>query len=206
MQSVPAILAFLKQRYPVAECALLHTGSFQLLVATILSAQCTDVRVNIVTPQLFAAFPTPQAMAEAPVSQIEEHIRTVGLFRAKAKSLSGMAKMLMEKHNGIVPATLEELTALPGVGRKTANVVLGNIFSIPAMVVDTHVKRIANRLLLTGSGDPEVIEKDLMQRIPREEWTDFSHRIILFGRDLCSARNPKCSRCGLLNDVCPGYT
>lgn len=196
------IITRLKKAYPDAECALSHENPFQLLVATILSAQCTDERVNMVTPGLFEEFPTPQALAEADLSRIEELIQSTGFFRSKAKNLQGMARGLVERHEGELPRSLEELTALSGVGRKTANVVLGTAFDIPSgVVVDTHVKRITNLLGLTESSNPDIIERDLMECVPKKEWIQFSHRLIHHGRRICIARRPRCPECPLL-DVC----
>jgi endonuclease III len=189
--------------YPVAECALHHASPFQLLAATILSAQCTDERVNLVTPELFRKYPDPVALAAADQAELEEIIRSTGFFRSKATSLIGMARGLVDDFGGELPRTIEELTRLPGVGRKTANVLLGTAFSIATgVVVDTHVKRIANLLGLTASANPEQIERDLMELLPREEWVDFAHRLIHHGRRICIARRPRCQECPLL-DVCP---
>lgn len=189
--------------YPAAECALRHTSPFQLLAATILSAQCTDERVNLVTPELFRRYPTPAALAAADQSELEEIIRSTGFFRSKATSLIGMARGLMDQHGGELPRTLDELIRLPGVGRKTANVLLGTAFGIASgVVVDTHVKRITGLLGLTASASPEQIERDLMELLPREEWVNFSHRLIHHGRQICIARRPRCRDCPLL-EVCP---
>jgi endonuclease III len=196
------IVTRLRKAYSDAECALTHQNPFQLIVATILSAQCTDERVNMVTPQLFEEFPTPQALAEADLTRIEELIQSTGFFRSKAKNLQGMARALVERHEGELPRSLEELTAMPGVGRKTANVVLGTAFGIPSgVVVDTHVKRITNLLGLTESSNPDIIERDLMEVVPKKEWINFSHRLIHHGRRICIARRPRCPECPLL-DVC----
>ena len=193
----------LSARYPNAHCALDYRSPLQLLIATILSAQCTDKRVNMVTPALFAEFPTPQALADADPERIEELIRSAGFFRAKTKSIMGMAKALVERHGGEVPTAMEELVRLPGVGRKTANVVLGNAFGINVgVVVDTHVTRVSGRLGLTTHTDAVKIEQDLMPLFPREEWTMISHLFIEHGRTICIARNPKCAECPL-NDICP---
>lgn len=193
------IVSRLKKTYPDAECALHHDNPFQLVVATILSAQCTDERVNLVTPRLFERFPTPRALAAADLAEIETLIQSTGFFRAKAKNLKGMAAALVERHDGELPRTLDEMTALPGVGRKTANVVLGTAFGIPSgVVVDTHVKRITRLLGLTASQNPDVIERDLMQLVPKKDWIDFSHRLIHHGRRICIARRPKCRECPLL--------
>ena len=197
------VVVALEALFPDADCALVHEGPFQLLAATILSAQCTDARVNLVTPILFAKYPDAPAMAAAEPEELEEIIRSTGFFRAKAKSLLGMAARLRDEHGGEVPRDLEALTRLPGVGRKTANVVLGTAFGLAVgIVVDTHVKRIAFRLGLTDNTDPERIERDLMAIVPRAEWVALSHRMILHGRQTCLARKPWCSRCSL-ESFCP---
>jgi len=197
------IIAGLKKTYPDVECALIHDGPFQLLAATILSAQCTDERVNSVTPILFEKYPTPDALARATQKQVEKIIKSLGFFRAKATNLRGMAQGLVERFDGEVPQTLEELVSLPGVGRKTANVVLGTAFGIASgVVVDTHVRRISNLLGLTKSQNPEIIERDLIEIIPRKEWVMFSHRLIHHGRRICIARRPNCPECPLLKH-CP---
>jgi endonuclease III len=186
--------------YPDATCALKHQNAYQLIVATILSAQCTDERVNMVTPSLFAKYPDVRALAAADQSELEAMIRSTGFFRAKSTSLRGMAKAVVEEHGGEIPRTLDELVKLPGVGRKTANVVLGTVWEIATgVVVDTHVKRITNLLGLTKSSNPEQIEEDLMQLIPQSEWVNFSHRMIHHGRRICIARRPKCTECPLLS-------
>ncbi|MGH7201748.1 MAG: endonuclease III, partial [Planctomycetaceae bacterium] len=180
----------LAKDYADAECALVHGSPFELLAATILSAQCTDERVNVVTPKLFAEYPTAERLAAAKQNDVEQIIKSTGFFRSKAASLLGMARALVEKHGGEVPQTLEELVALPGVGRKTANVVLGTCFGIPSgVVVDTHVRRLTYRLGLTASRNPDVIERELMALLPAREWIDFSHRLIHHGRRICTARN-----------------
>lgn len=185
--------------YADAVCALHHDNPFQLLVATILSAQCTDERVNLVTPQLFAKFPNPERLAQASQSEVEDIIRSTGFFRAKATSLRGMAQKLVSDFGGDLPRTVEELTTLPGVGRKTANVVLGTAFGIATgVVVDTHVSRISRLLGLTKNTDPGRIEQDLMALLPQKEWVNFSHRLIHHGRRICIARRPKCPECPLL--------
>jgi endonuclease III len=197
------VIAILKRTYPHAECALHHENAFQLLAATILSAQCTDERVNMVTPDLFVQTPTPAKLAAAPQQSVEKIIQSCGFFRNKARSLRGMAQALVERHDGEVPRNLESLISLPGVGRKTANVVLGTAFGIPSgVVVDTHVKRISHLLGLTSSSNPEIIERELMQILPRKEWINYSHRLIHHGRAICIARRPKCSKCPLLK-ICP---
>ena len=200
---VEETIARLKSEYPDATTALDWENPLELLVATILSAQTTDVRVNAVTPNLFAKYPTAADYAAADPTELEEDIRPTGFFRNKAKSLRGMAGALVEDHGGEVPRTMAELVALPGVGRKTANVVLGNAFGIDeGVVVDTHVRRLSNRLGFTIENDPEKIEKDLMQAVPKRDWTVFSHLLILHGRSVCKARKPACADC-IVNDLCP---
>lgn len=202
-QRVNHIVKVLAATYPVAVCALRHESPFELLVATILSAQCTDERVNIVTPALFARYPDVRKLASADQDELEQLIRSTGFYRNKATNLIGMAKAVVEKHHGQLPRTLDELVHLPGVGRKTANVLLGTAFGIPSgVVVDTHVKRISNLLGLTTSQNAEQIERDLMELLPPEEWIDFSHRLIHHGRRICIARRPKCLECPLL-PFCP---
>ncbi|WP_165068346.1 endonuclease III [Paludisphaera rhizosphaerae] len=197
------VVKSLKLAYPEATCALVHDGPFQLLVATILSAQCTDARVNMVTPELFRRFPDARSLAAAERGEVEEVIRSTGFFRAKAKNLQGMAAALDEKYGGEVPRNLDALTALPGVGRKTANVVLGTAFGLATgVVVDTHVKRLAYRLGLTTRRDPVQVERDLMAEVPRKEWVDLSHRLIQLGRRSCLARKPRCSTCPMI-EICP---
>jgi endonuclease-3 len=197
------LLGRLLAQYPDAHCALDHHDAFELLAATILSAQCTDKRVNMVTPALFARYPDAGAMAAARQEDVEEMIRSTGFFRSKAKSLIGMATALVDLHRGEVPAEMESLVALPGVGRKTANVVLGNAFGRnEGIVVDTHVTRLSNRLGLTAEGDPVRIEQALIPLFPREQWTMLSHLLIEHGRQICDARTPRCSSC-FLADLCP---
>jgi endonuclease-3 len=197
-ERVNAILDALQKTYPKAVCALDHKSAWQLMVATILSAQCTDVRVNLVTPALFKTFPTPKAMAAASLPELEELIRTTGFFRNKAKSIQGAGRVVTEEFGGKVPQTMDELLRIPGVARKTANVVLGSWFKIAdGVVVDTHVLRIAHRLELTKETTPEKVERDLMQILPQSEWIDFTHRIIAHGRALCVARKPRCADCPL---------
>ena len=199
---VAEILRRLAKHYPAAVCALHHRNAWELIVATILSAQCTDARVNLVTPVLFDRFPTPAALAKADVAEIESIIRSTGFFRNKAKSIQGAAKILLSEFRGRVPETMDELLRLPGVARKTANVVLGSWFKIAdGVVVDTHVARITRRLALTRAEIPERIEQDLMRVIPQKQWIDFSHRIIHFGRGICIARKPRCADC-FLEDLC----
>jgi endonuclease-3 len=195
---VAAIVEGLSRLYPDATCELVHKGPYQLLVATILSAQCTDARVNLVTPELFRRWPTPRALAEAPSEEVEDVIRSTGFFRNKAKSLRGMARALVEKHGGKVPRTMDEMLELPGVARKTANVVLGTAYGLATgVVVDTHVQRLSQRLGLTRETDPKKIEQDLMAQLPEKEWIDFSHRLIWHGRRVCAARKPDCESCPL---------
>ena len=190
----------LKKGYPDAECALVHDSPFQLLAATILSAQCTDERVNQVTPLLFAKYPDAESLARATQRSVEKIIQSCGFFRSKATNLRGMAKGLVENFDGEVPRTIDELVSLPGVGRKTANVVLGTAFGLASgVVVDTHVKRISRLLGLTAETDPVKIEQDLVLILPKKEWVDYSHRLIHHGRQICIARRPKCSECPLLN-------
>ncbi len=194
------VVKALAKAYPDAVCALTHKSAYQLVVATILSAQCTDERVNMVTPGLFARYPDVRALAAANQAELETMIRSTGFFRAKATSLRGMAKGVVEEFGGEIPRTLEELVTLPGVGRKTANVVLGTVWGIATgVVVDTHVKRITNLLGLTTSQNPEQIEQDLMALLPQSEWVNFSHRLIHHGRRICIARRPKCPECPLLH-------
>ena len=188
--------------YPEAECALLHSNPFQLLVATILSAQCTDVRVNQVTPALFRRYPDAEALSEANLPDVEDLIRSTGFFRNKAKNLIACAAGLVDRHHSEVPKDLQSLIELSGVGRKTANVILGNAFSIPGMVVDTHVKRIAYRLGWTRQTDPVKVETDLSHLLPEDKWTGSSHTLIFHGRAICKAPTPDCSRCPI-EDTCP---
>jgi endonuclease-3 len=197
-----AIAIRLRQAYPELRVPLDYRTTFQLLVAVILSAQCTDVAVNKVTPELFRRFPTPDRMGSAPLAEIQSVIRTLGLFRAKARSLKACAQQLVERFNGAVPATMEELTTLAGVGRKTANVILGHAFDVPGIIVDTHCKRVSRRLDLTRSEDPVQIERDLSKLLATEEWTGFSHRLIIHGRRICHARKPNCKAC-MVEQLCP---
>lgn len=197
------ILTRLKAAWPDAHCELDHRNPFQLLVATILSAQCTDVRVNMVTPGLFRRFPDARRLAAADPAVVEELVRSTGFYRNKAKSLLGMARALVEHHGGKVPSTMEELRVLPGVGRKTANVVLGNAFGInEGVTVDTHVTRVSRLLRLTRHTDAEKIERDLMALFPRDDWALLSHLLIFHGRRVCIARRPRCAEC-VLRDICP---
>jgi endonuclease-3 len=192
----------LHEEYPVAYCALVHETPLQLLVATILSAQTTDERVNMVTPALFARYPTAEALAGAPQDEVEELIRSTGFFRMKARAIREMAQDIVERFGGEVPSTMAELVTLRGVGRKTANVVLGVAFGLPGFPVDTHVQRLTKRLKLTSATDPVEIERDVCSMVPPEEWTNLSLRLILHGRRVCVARSPRCPEC-VLNDICP---
>lgn len=196
------ILERLRRAIPDADIALDFADPLQLVVATILAAQCTDARVNIVTKDLFRRYKATSDFAAADPSELERAIHSTGFFRAKAKSIRGMAAALLERHAGEVPRTMEELTALPGVGRKTANVVLGNAFGIPGIIVDTHFLRVTHRLGLTKHADPEKVEADLAALVPREAWTEFSHLITHHGRRTCDARKPKCDACALA-ELCP---
>lgn len=197
------IVRKLQRMYPRAKCTLDYETPLQLLIATILSAQSTDARVNIVTKALFRKYRTVEDFASAKLPILERDIHATGFFRNKSRSIVGATKKIIEEHGGEVPATMEELVALPGVGRKTANVVLGNAFGISeGIVVDTHVTRVCGRLGLTSESDAVKIERDLVALVPRKEWTKFSHRLIVHGRTICVARKPKCSEC-LLNELCP---
>jgi endonuclease III len=199
----PAILDRLKRAYPDARCALDHRGAFELLVATILSAQTTDVRVNLVTPKLFSRYPNAAALARARQADVEAIIKSTGFFRNKARSIIGMAQAVVADHGGKVPGTMAELLTLPGVGRKTANVVLGNAFGLnEGVVVDTHVARLSKLLALTRQTDPVKIEQALMKLFPRDDWALLSHLLIFHGRRVCIARRPKCGEC-VLADFCP---
>ena len=192
----------LKPEYPAAECALVHGNAFELLVATILSAQTTDERVNMVTPVLFRRYPDARALAVAPLPEVEEIIRSTGFFRAKSRAIVEMAQDVVQRFGGEVPPRMEDLVTLRGVGRKTANVVLGVAFGIPGFPVDTHVTRLTHRLGLTRSDDPVKIEVEICAMVPKSEWTELSLRLILHGRRVCDARTPRCERC-VLNDICP---
>ncbi len=195
---VAAILAKLDEAYPNATCELKHENAFQLLISTILSAQCTDVRVNQVTETLYKKYPNPKAFAYATPNELEQEIRPTGFFRNKTKSVMGASQAIVEQFGGQVPRTMEEILTLPGVARKTANVVLGTAYGIPSgIVVDTHVQRLANRLDLTRNEDPKKIEQDLMHVIPQDKWIQFSHQIIWHGRRVCQARKPKCAECNM---------
>lgn len=197
------IIARLKQSYPDATCALRHHNALELVVATILSAQCTDARVNMVTPHLFARYRTAADYAAADPRVLEKEIQSTGFFRNKTKSIIGMAQALVERHRGEVPQTMDALTALPGVGRKTANVILGTWFKKnEGVVVDTHVHRLTRLLKLTRQDDPVKIERDLMEIVPRDDWTWFAHTLIQHGRGVCIARRPRCADC-VINRLCP---
>lgn len=192
------IFSALDHLFPNVECALHHADAFQLLVATILSAQCTDVRVNMVTPELFRKYPTPHDFAAVSPEALAEDVRSTGFFRNKAKNIVGSAKRIVENHGGEVPRTMEEMLALPGVARKTANVVLGTAYNIASgIVVDTHVYRIAHRLKLSLQDTPEKIEQDLIKLVPKDRWISFGHQVIWFGRKICVARKPLCADCPL---------
>lgn len=203
-ERIKPIIRRLKKLYPEAGCSLRHTDPLELLVATILSAQCTDNRVNEVTKALFREYRSAQDYANAVPEVFEEQIRSTGFFRNKTKSIIAMAQALVDRHDGKVPRSMDQLVRLPGVGRKTANVVLGNAYGIDAgIVVDTHVKRLCNRMRLTRNQDPEKIERDLMEIVPKKEWTLWPHLLIHHGRAICAARTPKCEICSLA-DLCPG--
>ncbi|MGD2136068.1 MAG: endonuclease III [Gemmatimonadales bacterium] len=200
---VAPVIRILSKEHPDATTALRHRDPLQLLVATILSAQCTDERVNTVTKELFKKYRTAEDYADADPQEFEQEIRSTGFFRNKTKSIIGMAQALVERHDGEVPTTMDDLSALPGVGRKTANVVLGNAFGVDeGIVVDTHVKRLSNRLKFSNEKDPDKVERDLMQLVPKKHWTAFSHLLILHGRAVCTARSPKCEICPIRR-YCP---
>jgi endonuclease-3 len=198
MKDIPAILDILEQTYPTARCSLDFSNPLELLVATVLSAQCTDERVNQVTEGLFEKYREAGDYANSALDELEEDIRSTGFFRNKAKSIKNCTGLLVEKFDGQVPSSLEELVKLPGIGRKTANVILGNVFGIPGIVVDTHVGRISQRIGLSKQKDPVKIEFDLMAVVPSERWTKLSHQLIAHGRQICMARKPKCPECPLL--------
>jgi endonuclease-3 len=196
------IIRLLAKLYPDARCALHYENPLQLLIATILSAQCTDARVNLVTPGLFARYLNAKAFATADTRELETAIQSTGFFRNKARNIQECCKQLVHEYAGQVPATMEQLNKLPGIGRKTANVILGSAYDIPGITVDTHVGRLSRRMGLTTETDPEKVERDLMRLIPKKEWTLFSHRMIYHGRQVCHARKPKCAGCAL-HKVCP---
>jgi len=197
------IFALLKRYYPDSRCSLEHQSPLQLLVATILSAQCTDERVNKVTPALFTKYKTVKDFADADIGELEAHVRTTGFFRNKAKNIKTCCQQILERHGGEIPRTLEELSSLAGVGRKTANVVLGSAFGIPGVVVDTHVGRLSRRMGFTENEDPVKVECDLEKIFPREEWTDLAHLLIWHGREICLARRAECEHCFLAHGLCP---
>lgn len=197
-EKVSAIIEALKARYPDAPCALHYTKDYELMIAVRLSAQCTDARVNLVTPALFSAYPTLEAMANADISCVEELVHSCGFYKHKARDIVLACQMLSTQYGGKVPGTMEELLKLPGVGRKTANLLLGDLYAVPGSVVcDTHCIRICGRLGLSQGKEPEKVEQQLRKILPAEESSDFCHRIVLFGREICTARNPKCSQCPL---------
>lgn len=197
-EKVRAIIDILNRQYPNALCALHYEKDYELMIAVRLSAQCTDARVNLITPALFAAYPTLEAMAAADITDVENYIHSCGFFRQKAKDIVQACQMLIEKHDGKVPDTMEELLKLPGIGRKTANLLLGDLYGVPGSVVcDTHCIRICERLGLSKGKEPEKVERQLRAILPPEESSDFCHRIVLFGRDICTARSPKCQSCPL---------
>jgi endonuclease-3 len=202
-ERAPEIFRRLSAEYPGAKCALDHRNPYELLVATILSAQCTDKRVNLVTPALFAKYPSVEALAVANPDELQEMIKSTGFFRNKTKSLLGMAAAVSDRHGGSIPNTMAELVKLPGVGRKTANVILGNAFGVDeGVVVDTHVQRLSQRLALSRQTDPVKIEQELMALFPRDQWTMLSHLLITHGREICDARRPLCEKC-VVSDLCP---
>ena len=202
-KKVNSIIEILKEKYPDPVCALHYSKDYELMIAVRLSAQCTDARVNMITPALFEAFPTLEAMAKAPIPAVEQYIHSCGFFRQKAKDIVIACQMLLEKHDGKVPGTMEELLKLPGVGRKTANLLLGDLYSVPGSVVcDTHCIRICGRLGLSKGKEPEKVERQLRAILPPEESSDFCHRIVLFGREVCTARSPKCAQCPLAMHCC----
>lgn len=202
MDHAKKILRALRKTYPDVECALHHKNPFELAVSTILSAQCTDKRVNRVTPTLFKKYPTPKHFAKAPIQDIEKMIHSTGFYKNKAKSIKGLCQKLVTEPKGQVPKTMEELVKLPGIGRKTANVILGVAYGVPGIVVDTHVTRLTNRMGLTKQKDPVKIEFEMMDLIPKKDWTDFGLLLIAHGRAICEARKPKCEAC-LINTLCP---
>lgn len=201
-ERVRIIIKILKERYPDPKCSLEYSDPFQLLVATRLAAQCTDARVNMITPALFERYPTIEDFANAELSELERLIRSCGLYRTKARDIKAMAKMIIGVYGGVIPDTIEVLTKLPGVGRKTANLIVGDVYGKPAVVADTHCIRISNRLGLCSTKNPYKVEKQLRKILPPEESNDFCHRLVLFGREICSSRSPRCDICTLA-DYCP---
>jgi endonuclease-3 len=202
---VKKIIDLLNKKYPEPQCALIHVSPWELLVATILSAQCTDKRVNMVTPNLFKKYPTIEAFANANIKELEDDIRSTGFYHNKAKNIIGCAKELLNTYKGIIPQSIEKLIKLPGVGRKTANVLLGNAFGInEGIVVDTHVSRLSQKIGLTKETDPEKIELDLIKIVDKKHWVNFSHWLILHGRETCIARRPKCNEC-IISTLCESF-
>ncbi len=200
-EKVIRVVEALKDKYPDAKCSLTYSNVFQLLIATRLSAQCTDARVNMVTPELFKAYPTAEAMAKAPLENIENLIKTCGLYKTKAKDLISIAKDITDIYGGTVPDTIEELTKLSGVGRKTANLICGDIYGRPAIVTDTHFIRIMNRLGFVDTDNPLKVELEMKKIVPPDQSVGFCHRVVMYGREICTARNPRCNDC-VLNDIC----
>ncbi len=205
-QRAKKILAVLRKTYPQAKCALDHSDPLELLIATILSAQCTDERVNIVTKDLFQKYRQAEDYAKAPAAELEADIRSTGFYRNKAKNIQAACRVMVDRHGGMVPATMEELVALAGVGRKTANVILGNAYGIPGIVTDTHVIRLSRLMGLSPESDPVKLEQDLMKLIPQKDWTFFSHLMIFHGRSICIARKPDCGHCPVREYCCFGRT
>jgi endonuclease III len=203
-ESYNKIIDILEETYPDAHCELVHESAFELLVATVLSAQTTDKKVNQVTEKMFKKYNTPEAFAKIEQEELEKEIKEIGLYRNKAKNIIALSKMIIEEYNGIVPGTMEELTRLPGVGRKTANVVLSNAFGVPAIAVDTHVFRVSNKIGLAKTKDVSETEEQLMKNIPKERWSKAHHLLIFHGRRTCSARKPNCSKC-TINAYCKEY-
>lgn len=200
-EKINIIIELLEKEYPEAKCSLIADTPFQLLVATRLSAQCTDARVNLITPELFKCLPTPESFANATIEQVEELIKSCGLYHSKAKDLVALGKVLVEKYQSEVPSTMEELTSLPGIGRKTANLILGDVFGKPAVVTDTHFIRLCNRMGFVNTKEPRKVEDAMRKLLPPEKSNDFCHRCVLHGRALCTARSPKCDLCPI-KDIC----
>ena len=200
-EKINIIIELLEKEYPEAKCSLIADTPFQLLVATRLSAQCTDARVNLITPELFKCLPTPESFANATIEQVEELIKSCGLYHSKAKDLVALGKVLVEKYQSEVPSTMEELTSLPGIGRKTANLILGDVFGKPAVVTDTHFIRLCNRMGFVNTKEPKKVEDAMRKILPPEKSNDFCHRSVLHGRAICSARSPKCTICPI-NELC----
>lgn len=198
-----AAVRILRERYPDAVCSLVYEKPYELMIATRLSAQCTDARVNIVTKDLFVKYPTLESFADADLTELEEAVRPCGFYKTKAKSIKEATERLLTVYGGVIPDTMEELLTLPGIGRKTANLLLGDVYGKPAVVADTHFIRITGRLGLTKNTEPAKVEADLRKLLPPEESSDFCHRVVLFGREICSARKPKCAECPM-KDFCPG--